>query len=527
MQANPPAPFPPAQAEEGALGPYLRALRAHRLLAVLIVLAALAGSIAYLALRAPEYEAESQLLVTPVAAEDETFLGLEVLRTSDDPTRTVQTAATLVDSPQAARRAAQRLGGDWTPAAVMAAVEVEPKGESNILSVTARTDDSREAARLANEFARSALAVRDQALGRQISLKLAQLEARLERLPGASLAAADVGARVDALQSIQTDGDPTLSIAQPASVPTSSAGAPSWLIVALALLAGFALASGTAIVLELLNRSVRDEEDAVTHFPLPVLARVPLVSRRESRPAPGGSWALPPPVREAFRSVLLQLGEREGDSSRTLMVTSASTGDGKSTTAVNLAVSIAAAGHEVILMDFDIRKPDVAEMLGLEEPPPLDVLVGTAASGNAGSAFSDLLVSPPGLPNMSVLATGASRAGGSALVELLDRTLLELLAEAKKHAEYVVLDTAPLGEVSDALRVAPQADDILMVVRAGGTNRANLETARDLLLRSGYVPKGFILIGDVPGVPRGYYGYGVAQREVMVGDSSPPGQAPR
>ena len=86
------------------------------------------------------------MLVTPVAQEDQTFLGLPVLRDSGDPTRSVQTAANQIHSSAAAVRTATKLGGDWTRNKVLEAIEVTPEGESNILAVTAKADSARKSA---------------------------------------------------------------------------------------------------------------------------------------------------------------------------------------------------------------------------------------------------------------------------------------------------------------------------------------------------------------------------------------------
>src|SRR4051812_7815462 len=167
---------------EGALGPYLRAIRAHRVVVPLIVLAALVGAILYLALRSPSYEANADILITPLPQDDQTFIGVQVVRDSPaDPTRTVQTAANLIDTPQAAGLAAKRLGDGWTLEKVQSAVDVEPKGGSNILSATATVGTSgAEAAKVANEYARSALDSRADTLKVQIDLALKRLRDRSE-----------------------------------------------------------------------------------------------------------------------------------------------------------------------------------------------------------------------------------------------------------------------------------------------------------------------------------------------------------
>ena len=81
------------------------------------------------------------------------------------------------------------------------------------------------------------------------------------------------------------------------------------------------------------------------------------------------------------------------------------------------------------------------------------------------------------------------------------------LEEARAIADYVVLDTAPLGEVSDALTIADQVDDVIVVARPGHTNRMNLQTVRDLLDGAGVQPTGLLLIGQQQGRTSSYYTY--------------------
>jgi len=237
----------------------------------------------------------------------------------------------------------------------------------------------------------------------------------------------------------------------------------------------------------------------VRMWPLPVLARIPLIPRWRRRQL-NSPLEMSPAVREGFRTLHVQLDEGNWRQ-RTIMVTSASTGDGKTTSAINLALAIAAAGQRVILMDFDLRKPSVSERLNLTWDQGLVSLVASDAK------VRDVLVPAPDLPLLIVPS------GNDAFVapEALARRLPAILEEATSLADYVVLDTAPLGEVSDALRIANQVDDIIIVARPGHTKRGNLEVTRELLERTGRTPRGLVLIGSSPKLSGGYYyGYGYA-----------------
>jgi Mrp family chromosome partitioning ATPase len=486
-----------------------------------VTLVAVGASIAWVTLRPPSYEATANILVTPLAQDDPTLFGLPVPReSSGDPTRTVQTAASFIHSVAAAQRTARELGGDWTQNKVLDAVTVTPAGESNILAVTAKDDSAKGATRLANTFTSSALAVRAEILSKQATTEMERLKASEAGLGDNTEAKATVTERINALQRVVTEGDPTLQLSQAAQLPESKSGLPVPAVVILAALAGFTLGSGGALMLELTERRIRNEDELVALYPLPVLARIPLLKPSQLRGRQASGWHMLPAVREAFRTLMIQLGPHPQGRAHVVMVTSASTGDGKTTSAVNLATAAAASGDPVILLDFDLRKPDVGRTLGVHPGTELTGLL------QPNTQLRDLLSPAPGLPALSVLTTTVAE-GDVALVEAVSRRLPELIADARELCNYVVIDTAPMGEISDALRLVADVDNIIVVVRPGTTNRANFEMMRDLLERTAYTPAGFLLIGDSTPRTSAYYAYGATGRELFLPGQDLPDQAPR
>jgi Mrp family chromosome partitioning ATPase/capsular polysaccharide biosynthesis protein len=509
----------PAATAEPALGPYLRAIRAHKPLMVLTTLAFLVAALLWLTFaRTPTYEATANLLVTPLPQDDQTFRGLQLLRDSGDPTRTVQTAASLVTAPEAARRTAAQLGNGWTTQSVLDSVNVEPQGESNILAVTASADDAKLAARLANTFTRETLGVRRDVLDRDVAPLLDQLRSRREALGESDTeAAAELEDRINQLENVRTGNDPTLSISQVAEVPQSASGAGPIVILALALVAGLALGAAAAVVVELLDRRIRDEDEALAILPLPILARVPLLRRPLGRMRESELWTVAPAVREACRTLVLQLRPKRDDGARVVMVTSASTGDGKTTSAINLAATMAASGGRVILLDLDLRKADVAHRLSVAEPVHLSELLAPDLD------LYSLLRTPSSLPSVSVLATELQQ-GDAFLLDALYSRLPQLVAEAREIADHVIVDTPPLGEISDALRLLDYVDEIIVVVRPGNSDRVGLATTADLLARTRSDPAGFLVVGGTPGPMSSYYAYGASRRELFADE--PPAEQP-
>lgn len=473
-----------------ALDPYRRAVRRHPWLVAIITLVTVAVAVAWTTTRAHEYTTTAQILFTP-QAEDPAIAGLPILTDSVDPTRTLSTASTMLTSPRAAQLAAQRLGGGITVDDIREKVTVEPQGNSNIPGITATADSPAAAARIANAYADAALSTRRATLQRQVAAKLAGIQARERGLDPNSAAAGALADQISTLQAISDGQDPNFSLLQAAPVPTDASGTSTAFIVVLSVLVGLALGVAAAIAVEQVDRRVRDEEELTELTPLPVLARVP-VDRRH-----GGDPAAPPAgATEALRALQIQL-EARGRDTRAVVLTSASEGDGKTTTAIALARTLVSAGRRVVLLDFDLRKSEIGERLGVRS----DLLRMLRKDGS----LEDVLVRVDGIRNLRVLSAPPVGDAG-ALFQAYSRRLPELIEHARAYADFVLIDTPPLGRVADALRLAARADDLLLVARPGHTDRRELALAQETLQQLGIIPTGLILVGGSRRVP-GYYGF--------------------
>lgn len=469
-----------------ALDTYLRAVGAHRLLVAAVAAATLLASGVWLAQRSPQYRATAQLLINPLSQFDDTYLGLPMIKDSGDPTRTIQTAAGLLESPAAARAAAQRLGGDWTGQRVLDHIDIEPEGESNILDVSARAGSGTEAERVANEFAAATLRERDTALRRATAPVIDRLNRVRSRLPRGDPSAADLDERIARLEDVSVGGDPTVELSRDATSSSSAQGAPSWLVIVLALGAGVILGSVAALLTERLSApTIRAEDELGEVDPTPVLARVPDVSVTQPKPRPPFPFQAPLPVLASFHSVELQLRAQEGEH-RTILFTSTSPGDGTTTSVINFALALASAEQRVIVFDLDLREPDLARTLGVAQ----DRNLLSALPSRAG--LGEVLAFVPGVPMIKVVP-GISDVGGRTL-EHVGRGLPDLIAEARSMASYVLLDTSSLGAFGDALRFVDAVDDIVLVARLNHTRVADVEMVRELLRRAGKPATGYILL---------------------------------
>jgi tyrosine-protein kinase len=492
--------------QQGAVAPYLRAVAAHPLLVAIVVLLALLGAAGWVAHRRPHYKASADILFNPLPSNNEGANGLPLLRESGEAGRLSQTAVALLNTHQAAAAAAARLGRGWSASRVARAVNVQPQGESDIISITAEADSASGAKRLANTYALATLAVREAQLRHEARRLLPAVSTR-PAAPNELLAQE----RQSLLLALSNGQDPNFSLSQTASRPASPTDTSAVVVMVLALVAGFAIASVAAVLTELVSDRVRTSEELLDMSGLPALAYVPPLPRgyRPSSSAADRNSGAPAAVHEAFRMIRVQLdapgeGMHGGvDGGRTILLTSASSGDGKTTSVVALGAALAEAGHRVVLVDLDLRKPDLCRATGLANR------LGVTSLLMNGKELQSVLM-PTELPGVTVLAAGP---GASAqLLQPVVSQLSRLLEQICQTADYVIIDTPPLGEVADAYQLLPFADEIVLVARPDNTRRSSLRFMRDLLARANRTPRGVIIVGQrVRNL--GYYHYGQAHAD--------------
>jgi Mrp family chromosome partitioning ATPase len=470
--------------ENEGLGPYFRAVRRHAALVVAIVVVAVGASVLWQSARTVSYKAIAQVLVTPLPGDEIAFLNLPVVREAGDPTRTIQTAASLVDTHEAAALAASRLGDPWTRERVEASISVDPQGQTNIIDVTGTAEDPEVAAELANSFAKAVIEIRSRMLRRSAAAALQEARLRRASVDPASPAATEIERSISALESFRQGPDPTLAIAELAAVPTAALGTPAMLVIISALIAGIVLGTGLALLLEITGAERIDSEDDLARvYPLPVLAQLPKLSRRRARQPV--SVASDPRVREAYRSMQVQLALREAQS-RVVMITSPSRRDGKTTVVATFARELEQTGTHVVVVGADMRGKSVRAALGLDPSPDRELV-------EEEKPLDELMEPVPGAESLDLL--DLRRFAGDVVDVRFMRWLRHTISITGDWADQVIVDTPPLGEISDALALVDTVDDVILVVRLGSTRRRDLQVTRDLLDRAGVRPTGFLLIG--------------------------------
>jgi succinoglycan biosynthesis transport protein ExoP len=273
----------------------------------------------------------------------------------------------------------------------------------------------------------------------------------------------EVASRLDAKQVVQID-QPKTDL-RPVNIRKT-------LFAAGALAAGLVAAVLAALGAEALDRRVRGASATQELTGLPLLGQLPFVPGLLPL-GKGGDPEHPAVLAEAYRALraALRLTRSSPTGSRVLVITSSGPGEGKSTVSTRLAIALAAAGAKVLLVDADLRKPTLHKQLGDERERGLSyLLAGEDGIEPAPSDHQRLDVLPVGVrpPNPSEL--------------LHSPALATAIARWRTSYDYVLLDSPPLGLVSDALSVGELADGVLLVVRDRVTAKGTLRLVLDRLL---------------------------------------------
>jgi capsular exopolysaccharide synthesis family protein len=508
------------QAESSGLERYFRVLRERAGLIALVTLITTLIAAGYLVVATEKYKAEADLLVIPASRDDTALTGLPLIRESSDPTRDVETAARLVTSRNVAKRVKDQLGLAQSDDSLLSQVSAVPVAQSNVVSVTAEASSPDLARDIANGFAEGVVAQRSSVVRIAAQKQIDGLRAQLQKTQAAGDSTTALEAQIAELQGVVESGDPTMSVETRADAPSSPFSPRPTLTIVAGIFAGLVLGIGGAFAMSALDPRLRREEQLRELYSLPILARVPKEKRaptftlgkrrlgigpreRERRALPPGE--LSAATLESFRTLrtMLAAQRREDGNSRSILVTGPSPSEGKTTTAINLASSLALAGNRVILIEADFRRPTVGEALGVRARVGIgDVLLGNVALEDA------LVLAPPFGDNLCALLVDRA---DDWLAEVLSLPAAEaLLEDAKRLADYVVLDSPPLTQVIDAMPLARRVDDVVLVTRLGSSNLSQLAHLGDLLDQNGIKPAGFVVVGG-PGPEESSY-YREAQR---------------
>lgn len=451
---------------------YLRVFRAHWLGMVLIIAGAIAVAFGWTLVQPKVYTADATAIVQ--ANSDSGDLGLTSLG-DNLASRRVKTYVDLGSSRTVAEQVIQELDLEQSPESLVASVSVSNPLDTTSLRVTANAPSPEQARDIAEAWVRG------------------------------------MSAAVNTLETgeAETPGTVFLSPVDSARLPSSPSSPNVRLALAIGGLIGLALAIGYGLLRYTLDRRIRSVESVERETGVAVVGTVPeeksFTAENRLIPFDGGNSASSSsahlfPIAEAMRELRTNIQFMDVDSPpRVIVVTSPLPGDGKSTTASNLAITLASSGQNVVLLDGDLRRPMVGTIFGLPQGAGLsDVLAGRAELAEVAHRVGK---------NGRLLVVGAGMIPPNPSEVLGSTRMKELLIAISREA-VVIIDAPPLVPVTDAAVLAHSADGAVVVATVGRTTYEVLGKALGNLDRAGARALGIVL-NRVPrrGSGAAYYGY--------------------
>lgn len=491
--------------QASTLRDYLQIARRRRWI-ILAVVALTMLSAAFFSVRQEKrYEASAELLVRS---------GFDV---TQPPDRALQTQADVATaSPVVARRVRTALGLRATPD-----IKVTPKTDSDILVFTGTASSPQLAARVATQYALQFKEFEHNLAIQDLKGALRGVEAQIEVLdlsnPGDRILYSRLLDRREELRT-EIDQTPGAILVRQATAGAQVQPRPVRNTL-FGLVLGLVLGAGLAFLREALDTRVRTTDEVAEQLGVPLLARVPRPPRSLRRTDRLVMINDPDsPGAEAFRILRANVDfARIETDARAVLVTSAAEGEGKSTTAANLAVALARAGQRVVLVDLDLRRPILHRFFDLRGPG-----VAQLASGRAtlDEALAPIPLVWPGSHTLSRRENDElGQAGGMLQVlpagpipgnvddVLTNQVVADVVENLRKSSDIVLIDSTPLG-IGDAMALTAAVDAVLIVTRMDLVRRPMLRELHRILAAVPAHTIGFVATGVEPSTSySGYAGY--------------------
>lgn len=491
-----------ADHDSGQVLEYLLTLRRRWRIVVAVTLAVTGAAVAVSLSADKQYDATTRLVLRQEPVD--TLLPPSTSSNPSDAARQRTTDVELIKLGPTASMVRRRLGIARSAHDLLDQIDVDSSSESNIVALRARDRDPLTAARIANTFANAYVDYRAaMARGRYVrAARLAQrqLEA-MSPQQRATPQGRELAARQRELQltaALQTGG---VEIIRAATVPTHPSRPRPKLSAALGLVLGLVLGLTAAFARELVDRRFRREEEVEAFVELPLLAAIARPSRRmgdlDQREAYG------------LLAANLRLYATDKTGPVVLMVTSADSREGKTTVTLGLARACARLGLRVIAVEADLRRPTFDQYSDLRGTRGLaGVLAGETTVGDelrhleADAGPSDNGQGSSG-GRVDLLAAGELPANAP---EALSRPAMRaVLADARSLADVVLVDTAPVGVVNDAVGITAMVDQVLFVVQLGSTTKDQARRALRVLRNVAAPLRGVIITNTEPDDRSRYY----------------------
>jgi Mrp family chromosome partitioning ATPase/capsular polysaccharide biosynthesis protein len=501
---------------------YIRPLTSRWWLVLVAVVVATGGVYAYYVRKPNVYTTSTLVYVTnpgnPVT-------GIQTAPPSD---RDIADAAALLDSNANAAAVAARIGYHGSPASLLNSVSITSKENEDFVQVTAQSGTPQGAAAIANAFAAQFVSSLTDTYETQLRAAIRLAKAQLAHQPPGPAGQVSSGDLINQINTLQVElGVPTTVAQQanPAPVPTSPTSPKPVRNALFAFLLSLVGAVALAYGLERFNRRLTNPEELEAAYNAPLLAVLPHTD--DATPVLGGVAVLGPDFREPFRVLRTNVELAAVDAPpRTIVVSSAVPGEGKSTVVRNLALAFHESGKRVAVVDLDLRHPVLAKLFAvgwapgmtdvlrrevkLEEAvlqvgaaePGLDELDGSdGVNGNGTNGHHS------GLPGtgITLLLGGATPANPPAVVA--SHRVAEILDDLRSAYDVVLIDSAPVLAVSDTVPLLRYADAAIFVGRLGLTTRDTAKRLIELLARVPDLNLLGVVANDLSRRDAGAYGY--------------------
>lgn len=410
---------------------YLKILKARWIIIAVTVVVAILGALGASLMTTPLYQSSARMFVSTTGG---STVG-EAYQNNLFSQQRVASYSELVTSEALAGRVLDVLPLDLTPTALVAKISASSTPDTVLFDITVTDASPARARDIANATA-------DQ---------LVEQVRELETPEGGG----SPSAGVKIFQTAAASGDPI----SPKTQRNLALGA------ALGLLLGIAL----AVLRDRLDNTIKDRREIESISGKALVGTIPFDKERKTHPAVDFQDLAQSSSAEAFRELRTNLQFLEVDHPpRVIVVTSAIPSEGKTTTAVNLAISLAEAGHHVALVEGDLRRPRVSKYLGLIGSVGLSTVL-------AGQAKVDEVLQPTRYEGLQAMASGPIPPNPSEL--LGSEASRAMLAELRSKFDYVIIDGAPLLPVTDSAVLTTHSDGALLVTRYGHTKNNELSRA--------------------------------------------------
>jgi receptor protein-tyrosine kinase len=292
-----------------------------------------------------------------------------------------------------------------------------------------------------------------------------------------------------------------LVVVSPAILPDKPVSPNKTLNIAIAFAAGLLLALGIAFLLDYLDQSIKSDEELTERLGLITIGHIPFVPPDKGKRAELVAVDSRSPSAEAYKSLRTSLLFSTLDQElKSVVITSAGPGEGKSRTAANLAVVLAGAGHKTLLIDADFRRPSQHKIFGRIRNVGLTNLILQDVTED------EAIIAVDQVPNLWLATSGPTPPNPSEL--LGSARIRELMARLRGAFTYVIIDTPTVNAVTDAAILASVANGTILVVEQGRTSFSALGHARQLLDRVGARTIGVVMNKLRSSAGSYSYGYG-------------------